>query len=53
MSNSTPLIALSRIGKLELLREYFGEIHIPKEVYKEVVTRGGKLFGAVEVKNAG
>jgi hypothetical protein len=52
VSNSTPLIALSKIGKLELLREYFGEIHIPKEVYNEVVTRGEKLFGAVEVKNA-
>ncbi len=27
--NSTPLIALSRIGKLNLLREYFSEVHIP------------------------
>jgi predicted nucleic acid-binding protein len=52
VSNSTPLIALSKIGKLELLREYFGVIHIPKEVYEEVVTRGKNLFGAMEVKNA-
>jgi predicted nucleic acid-binding protein len=35
--NSTPLIALSRIGKLELLREYFSEVYIPCEVYDEVV----------------
>ncbi len=52
VSNSTPLIALSKIGMLELLREYFGEVRIPKEVYDEVVTRGKNLFGAVEVKNA-
>jgi predicted nucleic acid-binding protein len=52
VSNSTPLIALSKIGKLELLREYFGVVHIPKEVYDEVVTRGKNLFGAMEVKNA-
>ena len=52
VSNSTPLIALSKIGMLELLREYFGEVCIPKEVYDEVVTRGKNLFGAVEVKNA-
>lgn len=52
VSNSTPLIALSKIGEFELLKEYFGEIHIPKAVYEEVVTRGKKLFGAMEVKDA-
>jgi len=52
ISNSTPLIALSRINKLGLLREYFGEVYIPKEVYEEVVTRGGNLFGAEEVASA-
>jgi len=50
--NSTPLIALSRIGKLELLREYFSEVYIPQEVYDEVVTRGEGLSGAKEVKSA-
>ena len=52
VSNSTPLIALSRINKFSLLREYFGEIHIPEEVFDEVVTRGGNLFGAEEVASA-
>ena len=52
ISNSTPLIALSRINKFGLLREYFGEIHIPKEVFNEVVTRGGNLSGAEEVASA-
>ena len=52
VSNSTPLIALSRINKLRLLKEYFGEVYIPQEVYEEVVTRGGNLFGAEEVSTA-
>ena len=52
VSNSTPLIALSRINKFGLLREYFGEIHIPKEVFDEVVTRGKNLSGAEEVASA-
>ncbi len=51
--NSTPLIALSRIGKLKLLREYFSEVYIPQEVYDEVVTRGGGLSGAKDVKSTG
>jgi len=52
VSNSTQLIALSRINKFGLLREYFGEIHIPKEVFDEVVTRGGNLSRAEEVASA-
>ncbi len=51
-SNSTPLIALSKIGKIELLREYFGQIYIPKAVYEEVVVNGGILYGAEEVAKA-
>lgn len=47
--DSTPLIAPSRIGRLELLKEYFSEVYIPQEVYDEVVTHGGDLFGAKEV----
>ena len=52
VSNSTPLIALSKIGKLGLLRDYFGQICIPKAVYDEVVVNGGILYGAEEVKEA-
>ncbi len=52
VSNSTPLIALSKIGKIELLREYFGQIYIPKAVYEEVVVNGGILYGAEEVAKA-
>ncbi len=52
VSNSTPLIALSKIGLFELLKDYFGEIMIHDEVYEEVVTRGSLLFGAREVSNS-
>ncbi len=52
VANSTPLIALSKIGLFELLNEYFGEVIIPNEVYEEVVTRGGDMFGAKEVSNS-
>jgi len=52
VSNSTPLIALSKIGKLGLLREYFEQIAIPQAVYDEVVVNGGVLYGAEEVAEA-
>lgn len=51
VSNSTPLIALSRIDKLDLLKQYFSEITIPEAVYHEVVVAGGELHGAKEIKN--
>ncbi|MBI5748502.1 MAG: DUF3368 domain-containing protein [Nitrospinae bacterium] len=51
VSNSTPLIALSKINQLALLKEYFSEVYIPKAVYREVVVQGGKLYGAEEVNN--
>jgi uncharacterized protein len=49
ISNSTPLIALAKINQLQLLKEYFGGILIPEEVYDEVVRRGSGLAGASEI----
>jgi hypothetical protein len=46
VSNSTPLIALAKINRLDLLKDYFGKIYIPEEVYDEVVRRGGDLAGS-------
>jgi predicted nucleic acid-binding protein len=37
-ANSTPLIALSKIGLFELLKEYFDEVIIPAENLKVPVT---------------
>ena len=40
VSNSSPLIALAAIGRLELLKSLFGEIVIPQAVVEEVVVQG-------------
>ena len=38
VSNTTPLSELTKVGQLNLLRELFGRIIIPVEVYNEVTT---------------
>ncbi|OLS20317.1 MAG: hypothetical protein HeimC3_24770 [Candidatus Heimdallarchaeota archaeon LC_3] len=40
VSNSSPLILLAKIGKLDYLFNLFENIFIPLEVYKETVVRG-------------
>ena len=40
VSNTSPLIWLSEIGKISLLKKLFHEIIIPEEVYTEAVERG-------------
>lgn len=45
--NSSVIIALAKIGKLGLLRELFGEVIVPTQVYEEV-TRDPTLPGAIE-----
>ena len=52
VTNSTPLIELSKINRLDLLREVYGVICIPDEVYIEVVVEGSGKPGAAEVKAA-
>ncbi len=39
VSDSTILIGLVKIGKLDLLKEIFFKVYIPEEVFKEVVER--------------
>ncbi len=50
VSNSSPLIFLSAIGLLDLLKTEFGEILIPEAVYEEVTSKD--LKGSNEVKHA-
>lgn len=45
VSNSTPLISLSKIGKISLLQEIFGKVFIPDAVYNEVVVHGKRRSG--------
>ncbi len=46
VSDASPLIALGRIGKLDLLREIFGSLILPDAVWKEVVEAGMQKLGA-------
>lgn len=50
--NSTVLIGLSKIGKLDILRLLFTEIYIPEEVYYEVVIKGKRKIGSEEISVA-
>ncbi|HLF87810.1 MAG TPA: DUF3368 domain-containing protein [Anaerolineales bacterium] len=49
VSNASPLVSLSRIGKLELLHKLYSEIYIPDAVWQEVVLDGAGQPGAGEV----
>ena len=53
VSNTTPLIGLAVLQRFDLLRQLFGEIHIPQAVYKEAVVAGRQVGGAkLEVSTA-
>ena len=52
VSNSSPLIFLSAAGFLDLLKEEFKEIIIPRGVYEEVVVKGKGKKGSDDIKNA-
>lgn len=38
VSDTTPLSELAKVGQLNLLRDIFGKVIIPIEVYHEVTT---------------
>lgn len=50
--DSSALITLARIGRLDLLRQIAGTVHIPEAVYEEVVQAGQGRHGSVEVAHA-
>ncbi|MEW9093576.1 MAG: DUF3368 domain-containing protein [Clostridiaceae bacterium] len=51
--NSSPIIGLSVIGKLNLLWEVFDEVIIPAEVYREVVEANSQdNYGAKDLREA-
>ena len=53
VADASPLIALARIGRLELLREVFGTLFLPDAVWREVVESGVGRAGADAVLHAG
>lgn len=50
--NATPLIALSLIGKLDLLQRLYGEVLVPPAVKSEVLAGGQHGVGIAEVRAA-
>ncbi|OGB88231.1 MAG: hypothetical protein A3H39_03315 [candidate division NC10 bacterium RIFCSPLOWO2_02_FULL_66_22] len=50
--DSSALITLARIGRLDILRQIAGTVHIPEAVYEEVVRSGQERPGSVEVAQA-
>jgi len=50
--DSSSLIAMARIGRLDLLQELAGEIHIPAAVLEEVATPGDERAGGAEVRRS-
>ncbi|MBX5321266.1 MAG: DUF3368 domain-containing protein [Candidatus Bathyarchaeia archaeon] len=43
VSNSTPLIYMAKIGKLNIIRNVFAKIFIPEAVFEEAVIKGKAL----------
>ncbi len=52
ISNSSPIIHLAKIGRLELLESFFGVVTIPSAVYDECVTQGGGREEVKDIENA-
>ena len=52
ISNASPLIALIRVGQLDVLRQLYSEIIIPDAVWHEVVVEGADQPGAEAVSSA-
>ncbi len=52
VSDSSTLIHLTRLGRLELLREFYDEVLVPPVVWKEVVEEGQGRPDTADVKQA-
>lgn len=52
VSDSSPLICLARLGRLDLLRRLFDAVFIPSAVWQEVAIDGGDREEALQVKEA-
>jgi hypothetical protein len=50
VSDSSILILLSAIGRLELLRDFFGQLVVPPAVWREVVEQGRGRLGVHEIE---
>ena len=49
VSNATPIITLSSIGKIDILKHFFDKVYIPKAVYDEIKSK--KAYGYQEIED--
>jgi hypothetical protein len=52
VSDTSPLIALATIGRLDLLRQLYGSILVPRAVHDEAASERPEAPGAAEVRSA-
>lgn len=52
VSDASPIIALSLIGQLNLLKELYQAVEIPEAVYQEVTQLGEEQIGVQEIVQA-
>lgn len=58
VSNSSPIILLHKIGQLNLLKNLYGKIYIPRAVYTEVcveqnILASFKWINVIDIQNVG
>jgi predicted nucleic acid-binding protein len=53
VSDSSTLIHLAAIGRIALLKEFYGHVMVPPAGWREVVEQGAGRAGAVEVEQVG
>ena len=53
VSNTSPIINLTTIGKLDILQKLYGAIVIPESVYHEIAVTGSGEAGSREVQTFG
>lgn len=52
VSNASTLMNLAIVGKLKLLKNFYGKVKVPQAVWEEVVVEGEDKKGTSEVKQA-
>lgn len=52
VSDTSPIVNLAAIGKLNLLPDLFGKVYLPVAVYDEIVVRGAGQPGSSEIQTA-
>ena len=50
VSNTSPIINLAALGRLDLLQQLYGRVVIPRAVYHEITVVGAGQPGAMEVQ---